>query len=105
MGAVGEQAWDEEARLAQQAIKDAGELDEDVDGFEKELVGNKQQMDAGHYKEDEEAIKKIRGAEARLKKEAQGVLDDVHNKAEHRRQKLSEKLNEASKAEKNAGNH
>ena len=99
--AVGEQAWDEEAKLAEQAIKDSGLLDEDANQFESELEGaDTEKISAEDLTADKEAVKKMRGAGARLKREAQGVLEDVHAKAKRRQEKLSEQLHEAEQVAK-----
>ena len=81
-------------------------MDEEFEGADLDKIAQDLHLDKDAAKhrldEDRAAVKKMRGAGARLRHEAEGVLHDVHEKAQHRQEKLAAELHRAEQAAKAA---
>jgi hypothetical protein len=98
--AVGEQDWEAETRLADQAIADEAALEDDAKNMKMEINGSPSALPDAERKEDEDALKSIQTFGAKLKSEARAVQEDVRERAKAKSERLREKIDQASKIEK-----
>lgn len=93
--AVGEQAWEEEIGLAEQAFKDAHNLEEEAEAMEKNIKAS--DIAPEEKKEDVEHLDQIESDARSLQAEANSVKREVGSKAKRRQQKAQRDLDEAKK--------
>lgn len=89
---VGEQNWAEEAKVANQAIQDASELDHEAIDLEHEIQGAPQQFDKETLDQDMKQVKSIEEAAQKLRDEAKVIKEDVGLKADKKRKRLKQEM-------------